>query len=117
MIASLLVASCAGMERYPGGTGVGPHGAPHEWLRWLEEHRQGIPRLNKFHHYLEIYERHFARFRGQPVRLLEIGVDHGGSLRMWRWYFGANAIICGSDINNRTRVYKGNPFYGSPNHM
>lgn len=55
--------------------------------------------VHKWHHYIPIYDRYFASFRGRPVRLLEIGVDNGGSLQMWRSYFGDDAIIFGIDIN------------------
>src|SRR5688572_1688350 len=47
----------------------------------------------KWHHYLEIYERHFEplRQREQPLRILELGVSRGGSLEIWRQYFGPSA--------------------------
>lgn len=56
---------------------------------------------SKWHHYLEIYERHFEplRRREQPVRLLELGVSRGGSLEIWRKYFGPSAKILGVDID------------------
>jgi len=53
----------------------------------------------KWHHYLAVYDRHLARFRGTPVRLLEIGVNRGGSLQLWRDYLGAAAVIHGIDID------------------
>jgi methyltransferase family protein len=56
-------------------------------------------RIDKWMHYFEIYERHFARFRGRPVHVMEIGVYHGGSLQMWKHYFGAEARIFGVDIH------------------
>lgn len=55
--------------------------------------------LDKWHHYFEVYERHFARFRGRPVNIVEFGVSQGGSLQMWRHYFGSQATIWGVDIN------------------
>jgi hypothetical protein len=55
--------------------------------------------LHKWHHYFEIYDRHLARFRGKPVCLVEFGVSQGGSLDMWRHYFGREAQIFGIDIN------------------
>jgi hypothetical protein len=66
--------------------------------RYFEGNAHGR-QIDKWLHYFEIYERHFARFRGRAVRVLEIGVFHGGSLRMWRDYFGPAATICGLDIN------------------
>lgn len=61
------------------------------------EHRGRI--LHKWVHYLDTYERYFAAYVGRPVRMLEIGVSQGGSLEMWRRYFGPEAIIFGIDIN------------------
>jgi hypothetical protein len=55
--------------------------------------------VEKWHHYIPIYDRYFSPFRGQKVRFLEIGVSKGGSLQMWRKYFGDHAIIFGIDIN------------------
>ena len=40
-----------------------------------------------------------ARFRGTDVHLVEFGVGHGGSLQMWKQYFGSRARIFGVDIN------------------
>jgi len=50
-------------------------------------------------HYFELYQRHFERFQGTPVRMLEIGVFYGGSLEIWRKYFGPQATIFGIDID------------------
>ncbi|SSC24651.1 S-adenosyl-L-methionine-dependent methyltransferase, partial [Klenkia terrae] len=59
--------------------------------------------LDKWVHYFPIYTEHFSRFRGRPVRILEIGVYRGGSLDMWRWFFGPDAILVGADIDERAR--------------
>ncbi|HMH33204.1 MAG TPA: hypothetical protein VK543_09260, partial [Puia sp.] len=56
-------------------------------------------RIFKWHHYFEIYDRHFSRFRNKEINILEIGVLHGGSLQMWKEYFGPKAKIYGIDIN------------------
>lgn len=55
--------------------------------------------LHKWQHYFEIYDRHFSRFRGTDVHIVEFGVSHGGSLQMWKQYFGPRAKIFGIDIN------------------
>jgi SAM-dependent methyltransferase len=59
--------------------------------------------IHKWHHYFEIYDRHFARYRGRSPRVLEIGVSQGGSLQMWREYFGPGTRIFGVDINPACR--------------
>ena len=58
-------------------------------------------RIFKWHHYFDIYDRHFSRFRDKPVCVVEIGVQHGGSARMWREYFGLGARIIGVDKDPR----------------
>ena len=62
--------------------------------------------VDKWQHYLEIYQRHFARYVGTDCRILEIGVDHGGSLQMWKHYFGDRAQILGVDINPACKEYE-----------
>lgn len=59
--------------------------------------------IHKWLPYFEIYEKHFARFRGTDVVVLEIGVSHGGSLQMWKKYFGPKARIIGVDIDKRCK--------------
>lgn len=68
-------------------------------LDFFENHEHRI--IHKWMHYFEIYERHFSKFQGQEVSVLEFGVLHGGSLQMWRHYFGDRARIYGVDINPR----------------
>lgn len=55
--------------------------------------------IHKWKHYFAIYDRHFSRFRGTDVHVVEIGIDQGGSLQMWKQYFGPKAKIFGVDIN------------------
>jgi len=59
----------------------------------------GGRQIDKWRHYFPIYEKHFERFRGKKIRVLELGVDHGGSLQLWKRYFGAQAEIIGIDTN------------------
>ena|SRR5215469_1642925 len=60
----------------------------------------------KWLHYFDIYDRHFERFRGKEVHILEIGIYSGGSLEMWRDYFGPKAHIYGMDIEPDCREYE-----------
>jgi len=63
----------------------------------------------KYNNYLDVYEQHFFLRRSSPVKLLEIGIEKGGSLSMWQKYF-PKASIVGLDIvpgtkkNERDRI-------------
>jgi hypothetical protein len=83
-----------------------PPAKPGELERYFDEHLTG-PGLFKWRHYFSIYERHFAKFRGRPVVIVEIGIFSGGSLAMWRTYFGDAAQIVGVDIEPACRQYEG----------
>ena len=61
----------------------------------------------KWHHYIPLYDRYFSRFRGTNVRFLEIGVAKGGSLDLWRSYFGPNATIFGIDVSPECERFDG----------
>ena len=61
--------------------------------------------IHKWEHYFDIYHRHFARYRGRPCTIVEIGIFHGGSLQMWRDYFGPEARIIGVDIDPETAQF------------
>lgn len=62
--------------------------------------------INKWSHYFSVYERHFNRFRNKSIVVLEIGVFHGGSLQMWKSYFGPQAKIYGLDINPECKSFE-----------
>lgn len=58
--------------------------------------------------YFDLYERTFSKFRGKDINLLEIGVQNGGSTKMWKYYFSkvnpkAKVNIYGVDIDERCR--------------
>ena len=59
--------------------------------------------IHKWNHYFDIYERHFNRFRDKEIVILEIGVSQGGSLLMWKEYFGDKAKIYGIDIDPKCK--------------
>ena len=65
--------------------------------RLVATHRGHV--MNKWKHYFEIYDRHFTRYRDTDLTLVEIGVAGGGSLDLWRSYFGPKARLFGVDIN------------------
>jgi Methyltransferase domain len=73
--------------------------------RYFDEHATG-PGIWKLQHYFEIYERHLGKFVGREVHAMEIGVYSGGSLQMWREYFGADSVVYGTDIEPACRAYE-----------
>jgi glycosyltransferase involved in cell wall biosynthesis len=54
---------------------------------------------DKWDIYISEYDRLFQPYRDEPVRLLEIGIQNGGSLEVWNKYFAKAKKIVGSDID------------------
>jgi hypothetical protein len=78
---------------------------PNDLRRFFEQRREGRG-IWKWNHYFDIYDRHFSRFRGTDVRILEIGIYSGGSLEMWKDYFGPLARVYGVDIKPECKAYE-----------
>jgi hypothetical protein len=60
----------------------------------------------KHNSYFQIYEHIFGRFVGQELTFVEVGILNGGSLFMWRDYFGPQARIIGVDLNPSARRWE-----------
>lgn len=60
--------------------------------------------------YFQVYEELLHRYRGKPLAFVEIGVLNGGSLFMWRDYFGPQARIIGIDLNPLARRWEKDGF-------
>ena len=58
------------------------------------------PTSKNDHGFIKIYQKHFSILKDQKINILEIGVERGDSLRMWREYF-TNASICAIDLHDR----------------
>jgi len=54
--------------------------------------------VDKWIHYFPLYDRHLGPFQATATRVLEIGIDHGGSLQLWKRFFPVAEIV-GVDIN------------------
>ena len=63
--------------------------------------------VNKWIHYLPIYDRILGRYQNTDLKFLEIGVFKGGSMRLWRNFFGEEATIFGVDIDPSCKMYDG----------
>ena len=60
--------------------------------------------------YFHVYDRLFKEYRGKKITFVEIGVFNGGSLFMWRDYFGPEARIIGVDLNPGARKWEEHGF-------
>lgn len=54
---------------------------------------------DKWSLYLTEYDRLLEIYRDKPIRLLEIGIQNGGSLEIWSKYFDNALVFIGCDIN------------------
>jgi hypothetical protein len=84
---------------------LGPRDAPNPLRAYFESVTDGRG-IWKWKHYFEIYHRHFQKFVGKEVRVVEIGIFSGGSLAMWKTYFGAQSLIYGIDLRSECRAYE-----------
>ena len=60
--------------------------------------------------YFYVYEKIFSRFVDKEITFVEVGVLGGGSLFMWREYFGKNARIIGIDNNPKAKIWEKHGF-------
>ncbi len=79
--------------------------APNPLKSYFDSHKEGRG-VWKWVHYFEIYHRHFSKFVGREVHVLEIGVYSGGSLQMWTEYFGPKCRVYGVDIEEACAAYQ-----------
>jgi cephalosporin hydroxylase len=63
-------------------------------------------KIHKWKHYFPAYESHFSRYVNRPLLFIEIGCGYGGSLQMWKKYFGPHAKIVGIDINPEAKAFE-----------
>lgn len=60
--------------------------------------------------YFKSYEHFFSKYRDKEITFIEIGVLNGGSLFMWREYFGPKARIIGIDLNPDAKKWEKDGF-------
>jgi hypothetical protein len=75
------------------------------WSAFLAHNDVHRP-VHKWKHYLPIYERYFSDFVYKPLLFMEIGCWKGGSLQLWKRYFGPQAVIIGIDINPACKAFE-----------
>jgi len=65
---------------------------------WYNSHSAGRG-VWKWNNALDAYQRHFGPMAGRPIKLVEIGVQSGGSIQMWQSVLGPQCHVYGLDIN------------------
>jgi SAM-dependent methyltransferase len=71
----------------------------------LQASNPGLYNTDKFscHSYADFYDAMFDGKENEELRILEVGVNDGGSIRLWHDYL-KNASIIGVDINDQARA-------------
>lgn len=66
---------------------------------WYNSHASGRG-IWKWNNALDAYQRHMGPMAGKPLKLVEIGVQSGGSILMWQSVLGQQCHVFGVDINS-----------------
>ncbi|MEI6244741.1 MAG: class I SAM-dependent methyltransferase [Acidobacteriota bacterium] len=82
-----------------------PTASPNPLRAYFDAHTSG-PGVWKWMHYFDIYHRHFQKFVGRDVHVVEVGVYSGGSLQMWQHYFGERCRVTGIDTEDACKIYE-----------
>lgn len=69
----------------------------------LVELNNGLTDKNTAHSYLPLYQKLLEPIKNTSGNILEIGVYHGGSIKLWYEFF-TNAKIYGCDINDKLKI-------------
>ena len=62
--------------------------------------------ISKHKKYFDVYEESFSKYIGKNIIFVEIGIFNGGSLKVWKEYFGPNAKRIGIDINPECKKFE-----------
>ena len=73
---------------------------------WARDYAVG-PKAHRQANYFDAFERELSKFCGRDeVRVLEVGVQSGGCIQMWRYFFGRDRLTyVGIDVNPLTAVW------------
>lgn len=65
---------------------------------------------HKYGSYFQVYEELLSKYRNKRFTFVEIGIFDGGSLFMWRSYFGPEARIIGIELNPEAKKWEKDGF-------
>ena len=70
-----------------------------------------VPYLSiKYDNYFKVYEDLLKIYVGNQITIIEVGIFNGGSLFMWRQFFGPQARIIGVDLNPGAKKWEEHGF-------
>jgi cephalosporin hydroxylase len=70
-------------------------------LQQLHDDLNGLTDKGTTHSYVETYAKLFEPYRDQLITILEIGVQHGGSIELWAKYFNhPSTLVYGADVED-----------------
>ena len=73
-------------------------------MKNLKKSFQSSPRYSiKWSNYFDIYEKIFSKYVNKKIKIVEIGIGDGGSLFMWKKFFGKKAKIIGVELNPKAK--------------
>ena len=73
----------------------------------LREIYDSVPYLSiKYDNYFPAYETLLQKYVDRDVTIVEVGILNGGSLFMWRKFFGPKARVIGIDLNPDAREWE-----------
>jgi cephalosporin hydroxylase len=72
---------------------------------WYNTHATGRG-IWKWNNALDAYQRHMGPMADTPLKLVEVGVQSGGSIQMWQAVLGAQCHVYGLDINAGVNKFK-----------
>ena len=101
-LAALLDASFAaasGRERDGPCSGLTSETSRRPTLRQIWCNYNEAPLLHRYIETADFYEKHLPKPRGGTVKLLEMGVQSGGSTRTWKQHYGSHLYYVGVDVN------------------
>ena len=64
----------------------------------------------KHKNYFYIYDKLLEKYRNKNITFVEIGIFSGGSLFMWKNFFGKKARIIGIDLNPEAKKFEKDGF-------
>jgi hypothetical protein len=60
----------------------------------------------KYKKYFKVYDLLFSKYINKKITFVEIGVLNGGSLKIWKNFFGKKARIIGIDVNPKCKKFQ-----------